>query len=619
MTMKTKSIISAVLCAVLLGFTSCEKMLSTSSTIVMFEQDHQLDAATDTVYSVLGIIQKMQKIADRTVLLGEVRGDLVTLNDLASSDLKEISTFSVTGENSYNNPIDYYAVINNCNYFLANADLNLKMNNDYIFRKEYAVVLAYRAWTYLQLAQAYGKVPFVTVPIDNGADAVAEKYESLDIKQIAQELIPELESYVDMEMPNYGGIDTHDNSQLFFIPIRLILGDLCLWAGEGYYEKAAKYYHDYLCRVGQYKSTGYEHIWWGSNTWTYKSDSYNSLFGSQSALQQITYIPMEDEYWKGVTSELVDIFNSTENNQYYYKATASKALRKLSTSQTYCLYNGRDDVTTYLTEQEAMQLSELDRGDLRLSTILFLDNDIEDEKLSAVYNTSKQRINKFNATKICIYRLDLVYLRLAEALNYAGYPEAAFAVLKYGLADEWANYVNYDETYIGAYEKDMAKGKNIIDFPYLGANQGFYPYDDHTTTGNPSPASNTMGIHSRGCGHAHKDTTYVLHTFVPDDYAGIPDTTLIRLKKQQMDEVEQYLIDELALESAFEGNRFGDLIRFSMHRGERAEQKCYSDNAFLAERVAKRDTDGGYDEALRAKLTGTNPTEYNSAWYMPLP
>ena len=57
--------------------TGCEDMLTPESDLVEYEEDHTLNHATDSVYSVMGIINKMQIIADRVVLLGEVRGDLV--------------------------------------------------------------------------------------------------------------------------------------------------------------------------------------------------------------------------------------------------------------------------------------------------------------------------------------------------------------------------------------------------------------------------------------------------------------------------------------------------------------------------------------------------------------
>ena len=73
----------------------------------------------DTVYQVMGIVKKMQKLVDRTVLLGEVRADLVNVNASASLDLKELAANNVSETNAYNNPYDYSDVINSCNLYLA--------------------------------------------------------------------------------------------------------------------------------------------------------------------------------------------------------------------------------------------------------------------------------------------------------------------------------------------------------------------------------------------------------------------------------------------------------------------------------------------------------------------
>ena len=148
------------------GFASCSDFFDQESEHVIFTETDHLNSATDSIYSVIGILNKLQAIGDRTVLLGEVRGDLVDLTKEANSDLRDMALFNIGDDNRYNNPTDYYAIINNCNYFIANADTALKNNrNDYIFMKEYAAVKAIRAWTYLQLVLNYGSVPFVTEPI----------------------------------------------------------------------------------------------------------------------------------------------------------------------------------------------------------------------------------------------------------------------------------------------------------------------------------------------------------------------------------------------------------------------------------------------------------------------
>ena len=91
-------VVVAALCALLsplslLLFSSCSDLLETESELVEYEKDNTLNHPTDSVYSVMGIINKMQYIADRVALLGEVRSDLVTVTDAATSDLKRLAAF----------------------------------------------------------------------------------------------------------------------------------------------------------------------------------------------------------------------------------------------------------------------------------------------------------------------------------------------------------------------------------------------------------------------------------------------------------------------------------------------------------------------------------------------
>ena len=79
--MITKSIkslfIACLLCcggaAALTGLTACNDMLDTDSELVEFQEDNRLNQPTDSVYSVMGIVNRMQLIADRSVLLGTYR------------------------------------------------------------------------------------------------------------------------------------------------------------------------------------------------------------------------------------------------------------------------------------------------------------------------------------------------------------------------------------------------------------------------------------------------------------------------------------------------------------------------------------------------------------------
>ena len=655
--------------------TSCEDMFKVDSKIVLYDYENTLDQATDTVYSVLGIIKTMQKIADRSVLLGEVRGDLVATSSHANKDLAELYRYdyqNLSKTNRYNNPTDYYAVINNCNYFLAHADTAYTRNRKNVFLREYVAVLSFRAWAYLQLAQVYGEVYFTTKPILSGSDADKSKLPKLNIKQIADTLLTDFEErFIDELPPSYGELGgettgtgdksaTHTSSQ-FFIPVRIIMGDLALWSEQ--YGKAAKYYHDYLSgNEDKLVTTGTGRVTWFGGDWIYldpNGDTYSSTFGDNA--KPICYIPMEIDEYSGTVSDLPNIFNSSEDNDYWYQLTRSNGLTSLSTRQDYCYHwiNLQDrktngtiiDSCQYMTNKYD-QLDTLRRGDLRLQTILTKKNRTVDEYTSSNISLVEQKLIKINPEKICLYRNDVVYLRLAEALNRAGCPQMAFAILKSGLCDDelidlyltcpseleqaksfGIDYLSWMEDTTGTVNATnfliYSRGQNNAGFQ-----QVYYDLERVSPMGEDFESvsrtidgasiirvnshidgGNTMGIHSRGCGDAAFDKRYTIDNKLIK--MGIDTTGLDSLQRVEKSilAVEEYLIDEMGLETCFEGYRFGDLMRISMHR---ATSGLY-DTEFLAKRVASRSTATMEDEDYSVKDGALyNRLKDSKNWFLPL-
>ena len=183
--MKLKSIIACGLLLLGVGAatTSCEDMFTAENTLVTTDL-----APKDTLYQMMGIVKCMQKLADRTVLLGEIRADLVEVDAVhASADIQELGNNAISATNVYNQPADYYAVINNCNIYLAYVDtMRYAQGTRKYFYREVCAVKCFRAWCYLELLKNYGEVPFVTEPIENSdkAESIVASGQKADMKTI---------------------------------------------------------------------------------------------------------------------------------------------------------------------------------------------------------------------------------------------------------------------------------------------------------------------------------------------------------------------------------------------------------------------------------------------------
>ena len=581
-------------------FISCSDFIYDDSDQVAYADKDILSDDADTLWAVAGIMNKMQVIADRTILLGEVRGDLVTLTNDASADLRALADFDLTSStpqlltssNKYNQPRDYYAIINNCNYYLANADTTLRNSrNERVFIKEYAAVKAFRAWTYLQLVLNYQSVPLITEPVLSMEDA-EKQFPHVGIKDICQYFITDIAPFADVEMPSYGPIRNTD-SRLFYYPIKVLLGDLYLWNGQ-YREAAQSYYRYISTRNGTNSvypvSTNAVRFSRSDSRWMSVQDSWSPIFRTESSSansELITMIPGDSIPSEGNYSELRDLFNTSENNDYKSSIIPSKAIISLSAAQKYCHYTSGGE---YVLAPGG--LDNLLNGDLRLSSIY--NSVAEGMTINGKRVANYSVIGKYQTRNVHILRRAMVYLRMAEALNRAGFPRFAFQILKTGLnnsviAQEVLPYYPADSAFIASF--------NFPNTTYLL----------QTTAGMAS--ENTMGLHARGSGYTAADTTY----------AFLEDSLLISVQGDlqspasaqggspsmlaaQMEYVEDLIIDEEALELAFEGHRFYDLMRVALRRG---------DPGYLARRVALRN--GTLDTSLQAILADT------SSWYLPLP
>lgn len=525
------------------AFTSCDALLNSDSERYTFEDDFQMKSAHDTIYSMVGVFSQLQKLGDRYVLLGELRGELMETKENASRFLKEINEFNYSEENPFLNQKDYYAVINSCNYITHYVDTSYTVLGDKAIMRSYAAAKSIRAWTYLQLALNFDTVTYYTNPLFT-VSAATRPYPALGLKELADSLIADLEPIKGINKLNLGSFGAF-RTQMMVFPINFVLGDLYLWKGD--YEKAATAYHDLMmssnCTISNYISS-----------WTRVE---NGVFLSYSPNWNRIFEPNSNENLAtlGSSSSYGQQFTVDSLSFHYDIAPTNISINKWEKSLYYFSF--------------ALQKE----GDLRAYGSYYHVNN----KLSSQINTYDVSVNPYivkyqkmnTATEKClvVYRNSLLYLRYAEAVNRLNCPLLAFAAIKKGLKYSTTSSV-------------QAVAKEILNYGN-GRTPSFMSFP------NNSFFTNNVGIHARGLGNSDLDSL----VFTIPKKGSRADT---------IDYVEDLIIEELALEMAFEGNRFHDLMRVALRR---------NNPAYLADKVAAKYSIN--KDAIKEKLL--RPVN----WYLP--
>lgn len=517
--MKLKTyILSVTLASTAVGLTtSCDDILDKGNENVIYADDHYLTNPADTVTSVLGILNRLQGIAVRTNLLGEVRADLVVVNDNANTDLKEMAELNLSDDNQYNTPRDYFAVINNCNYYLANVDSlagNANRNEKY-FKNEIAQVHSIRAWAYLQLAMVYGRVPLVTEPVITKLQSEAQ-YPMVEMAELCDYFINDLAPYYGCEYPEYRnfGMSGLEPKSCFF-PTQIVMGDLYLWWAVVTQDKekakqAAKKYYDYIMWDMNGKkplTTNSGRSFWSAealyNGNYEKGPTTVRIYGGwgNSSENQITQIAMDSASAEGYYNELRNLYNTTLNTDMKEASISpSDMLKQLSRGQTYVDYDTNKRIVKVTAEKLTdEQINKGYLGDLRYQHDYY-ETDMK-------YNSKEyevQSISKHSSQHVSIYTADILYLRLAEALNYAGYPRFAKQILTVGLSNDVIRFE------VSPYYTTSSDSAFISYFDFN--NNTFIPAKTAGIVGLVERSNtddvNMIGIHSRGSGLAYLNEEY---------------------------------------------------------------------------------------------------------------
>ena len=554
----------------------------------IFDKDpkDQLDVtqAYQNVYdadaAVVGIYGKFMKLADRYIILNELRGDLLEYTNNADEYLRQISTHTVTADNPYANPRPFYELIINCNDVLKHFKImyDEKRLNESEFNQRYSDIGAMRSFLYLQLGIHYGEVPYVTSPIENIDDAKnASLFPRLTLNVLIDSLINFTESLPFKDVYPGGTnlnitVDGYP-TQKFFVNKKVLLGDLYLWKGN--YQKSAEYYRQVMetgtqgIVNGQYYSL-YK-LGWDSNgdidhyvTYSRAGDATSLVTNTQWRImfEQNFGTAGFDREWVWVLP--FDSKFQPENSLIKLFSPVGGSYLVKPSQQIIDLWDGET--------QRAAQGSSIPYDARKLLSI----QDIGGQPVVMKYLYNYIGYNGILPAnplvkngKWFLFRQTHLHLRFAEAANRAG---------KYRLA--WGFYNN---GIAGAY-------------PAPGSDVTFY----HNTLWEPYPF-NFDGRNSGSTGVPFYRSDWYRNIGIRSR-ANLNNVTIA--PTDSLLQIESDLVHEEALENAFEGTRWPDLVRVALRR---------NDPAFLADKIYSKLLKDGVANAsaIRTKLMTT------SNWYLP--
>ena len=596
----TGIIVLSILMAVMIS--SCDSLLDINAQDVV-EESESYQNVYDADNAIWGLYSKFSKLAENTIVLNELRADMMDVTPNATADQVALNNHTATVDNKYCDPTPFYEVILNANDLLANLD-SMKIvkritADDYAPR--YSDVMAIRSWTYLQLGIHYGTVPYINKPISNKSDlSNPSLYVEKTLDELIFQLINDMQSVptlAENTLSSFYNKTIQENGKSFFLNLqfinkRLILGDLYLWNDQ--FVEAATQYKAYMDEADanssktQMKNKISTWVWNSSNEprfqicyQRYKDQDVSSfrnmwkeIFSrSSTEVGSSTVVGLQDEMiwmfsYSGITnstSPFIKLFANTGVGEYQLKPSAWAVDSMWGTQvqqsngfvfdgrgkeSSYDVINGQPVVLKYLYDYYDTYTTDANKT-------IHLD-----------YNNIT---NKYSlAGKWFLYRAALLHLRYAEAANRAGYPRLAYALLNNGIKTNY-DWVKSDGTYrankvgvqytsfqppvppAGATQAQIDSINAIPATPYpapfyLDARQNDAPYPVLR-----SPWRDNGGIRNRA---------YLLNDTKP---AWVVTT------QDSMKWIENSLIKEAALECGFEGTRWADLLRVARRKVKNGE------------------------------------------------
>jgi tetratricopeptide (TPR) repeat protein len=549
----------------------------------------------DADAAVIGVYGKFMKLAKPYLLLNELRADLMDITTNSDANLRQLSEHTATVNNPYIDPQPFYEVIVNCNDVLENfkkmyAASKLKQEE---FNQRYSDVGAIRSWVYLQLGIHYGSIPYVTNPITQVNELkYANNFPMLTLPVLIDSLTAFTERLPFTDDYPTGAtlqtvVDGYSTSR-FFINKNVLLGDLYLWQGQ--YDKAAdrykrvleingpvgnstQFYNQYRISNGAIApglgTVSYSRTF-DFNSLLYDGNSWRNLFERpqvdvEFGYEMIWVLPFDKNF--DPVNPFIDLFSP--NGGSYLVKPAQQAID---------YWNAQTQVYTFAAANTttAEVLRDNFPTDSR-ANFTFKNINGQPVIMKYLYNylgTDNLPINTFSKPgKWFLLRAANLHLHYAEAANRAGKHRVAYALVNKGIG----------YTYDPFPGNGVSANRDVTNYQ-----QTFLPWPyDFDARGGQAPAYRNTWYRNMGIrGRANLKPV------------ALPVTDSIT-------NIENMIVTEDALELAYEGERWSDLLRVAIRR---------NNPAFIADKIydklRKSGLSAGAANAARTKLM-------NKDWFLP--